>query len=151
MQGTHTSAKRQEAQRSSQRETLAQGPRGRTSEGQPKNLHVGASVLPLRQGSEWIRPIGRVQIRSGRDGVLSVGRRLAAVTPGQVVVLKVVVPEKTRAGMHNYFQPQSPDSDTAPRLSKFGVVGWAGSDLFNLMRRIIEARSVTFPWSLLKI
>lgn len=107
-----------------------------------RNLHVGSSMWPLVKGSERVRPIGRVQIRSCRDGVLSIGRRVAALAPRQRVFLEVVVPEKTRCSGGRY--------QNCTEVKTFWYKTQEGTTV-NLMRRIMESRSVTAFWSLLKI
>lgn len=63
------------------------------------DLHVGPTVWPLLQSSERVRAVGRVQVGSGRDGVLSVLDRVTGVAAGQRVFLIVIIPaEHTHTG-----------------------------------------------------
>ncbi len=49
-------------------------------------------MRPLSQSPERIRAVGRIQVRAGRDGVLSVLSRVTAVTARQRILLIVIIP-----------------------------------------------------------
>lgn len=56
-------------------------------------LHVNAAVGPVSKGTKRVRPVCRVQVVTGRDGVLAAEGR-AALTLRQRVLLEVVVPHQ---------------------------------------------------------